>query len=36
MENKKDVTELPEYIREAFTIHYVLTADEVISLALLP
>lgn len=36
MENKKDVTELPEYIREAFTIHYILTADEVISLALLP
>ncbi len=36
MENKKDVSELPEYIREVFTIHYVLTADEVISLALLP
>ncbi len=36
MENKKDVSELPEYIREAFTIHYALTADEIISLALLP
>ncbi len=35
-ENRKDVLELPEYIREAFTIHYALTADEVISLALVP
>ncbi|MDI9520891.1 MAG: endopeptidase La [Bacillota bacterium] len=34
-ENRKDVLELPDYIREAFDIHYVSSADEVIDLALL-
>ena len=33
-ENRKDVNELPEYIRNAFDIHYVTDADEVIDLAL--
>jgi len=33
-ENRKDVNELPEYIRNAFDIHYVTSADEVIDLAL--
>ena len=33
-ENRKDVNELPEYIRSAFDIHYVTSADEVIDLAL--
>ena len=33
-ENRKDVAELPEYIRDAFDIHYVSFADEVIALAL--
>lgn len=33
-ENRKDVNELPEYIRKAFDIHYVTNADEVIDLAL--
>ena len=33
-ENRKDVNELPEYIRNAFDIHYVTDADEVIELAL--
>ncbi len=32
-ENRKDVLELPEYIRSAFDIHYVTNADEVIKLA---
>ena len=34
-ENRKDVLELPDYIQEAFDIHYVISADEVIDLALL-
>ena len=33
-ENRKDVQELPEYIQEAFEIHYVSAASEVIGLAL--
>lgn len=33
-ENRKDVKELPEYIQNAFDIHYVTNADEVIDLAL--
>ena len=33
-ENRKDVQELPEYIQEAFKIHYVSAASEVIGLAL--
>ncbi len=35
-ENRKDVMELPAYIRDSFDIHYVVTADEVASLAVLP
>jgi len=34
-ENRKDVLELPAYIQDSFDIHYVATADEVASLALL-
>ncbi|NLJ64493.1 MAG: endopeptidase La [Christensenellaceae bacterium] len=34
-ENKKDVEELPEYIRESFTIHYVSKPEEVLKIALL-
>ncbi|NLW21285.1 MAG: endopeptidase La [Clostridiales bacterium] len=33
-ENRKDVSELPEYIRDSFDIHYVSSADEVIALTL--
>ncbi len=33
-ENRKDVKELPGYIQNAFDIHYVTNADEVIDLAL--
>jgi ATP-dependent Lon protease len=33
-ENRKDVSELPTYIRDAFDIRYVSSADEVIALAL--
>ncbi len=33
-ENRKDVLELPAYIRDAFDIHYVKSADEVIDLAM--
>ncbi|MGI6695974.1 MAG: endopeptidase La [Christensenellales bacterium] len=33
-ENRKDVTELPEYIRDAFEIHYVANVAEVIDLVL--
>ncbi|NLX83497.1 MAG: endopeptidase La [Clostridiales bacterium] len=33
-ENRKDVKELPDYIQNAFDIHYVMSADEVIDLAL--
>lgn len=34
LENKKDVAELPEYIRDSFDIHYVSSAQEVLALAL--
>lgn len=33
-ENKKDVSELPKYIQDAFDIHYVSRANEVVELAL--
>jgi len=33
-ENRKDVAELPEYIQNAFEIHYVGAVDEVIALTL--
>lgn len=33
-ENRKDVLELPAYIRDAFDIHYVKSADGVIDLAM--
>jgi ATP-dependent Lon protease len=33
-ENRKDVSELPGYIRDTFDIHYVSSADEVITLTL--
>jgi ATP-dependent Lon protease len=33
-ENRKDVAELPEYIRDAFEIHYVNDINEVIRLTL--
>jgi ATP-dependent Lon protease len=36
MENRKDVLELPAYIRDAFEIQYISAADEAVALVLLP
>ena len=33
-DNEKDLTELPEEVRDALNVHYVQTIDEVLSLAL--
>jgi ATP-dependent Lon protease len=35
-QNRKDLTEIPEHIRNALTFHFVENMDEVLELALQP